>query len=78
MGTKPSPEALNAVNLKQALWETLNDIRNNDIDAANADAIACQAREILRTTRTQLAIQRQAKIAVSPELVRFASPPDGK
>jgi hypothetical protein len=41
------------------------------MDAGRADAIACQAREILRTTNTQLRIFQQAKRPVSPKVIEF-------
>jgi len=37
-----------------------------------ADAIACQAREILRTTNTQLRISSQAKRDVSADVIGFS------
>lgn len=40
----------------------------------SGDAIAAQAREILRTVRTQLAIFQQAAEKVSKELIDFAKP----
>ena len=38
------------------------------------DVVAGQAREILRTIRTQLAIFSQAAQSVSEELIEFAAP----
>ena len=49
MGKEQTREGLNAVTLKNALWETLGDIRSGDCEPAVADSIASQAREILRT-----------------------------
>lgn len=63
---------LNAKNLKQVLWETLNGIKTGEVKAPDADAIASQAREILRTTRTQLHIFQQANERVSDEMLEFA------
>lgn len=63
---------LTAKNLKQILWETLNDIKGNKIGAMQGDAIATQAREILRTTNTQLRIASQIKHDVSKDVVDFA------
>lgn len=45
---------LTSENLKQELWETLHDIRNKKIEANTAQAIASQAREILRAVRLEL------------------------
>lgn len=63
---------LNAKNLKKTLWETLSGVKTGKIAAAEADSIATQAREILRTTNTQLQVFRQAKREVSPEVIAFA------
>lgn len=63
---------LNAKNLKQTLWDTLNGVKTGKVNAAEADSIATQAREILRTTNTQLQIFRQAKRNVSTEVIDFA------
>lgn len=63
---------LNATNLKQALWDTLQSVKTGKIAPAEADSIATQAREILRATNTQLQIFRQAKRNVSVEVINFA------
>jgi hypothetical protein len=42
------------------------------MDASRADAIASQAREILRTTNTQLRISQQAKRPVAVDVIKFA------
>ena len=63
---------LTAVNLKNALWETLNDLKDNKIQPAEADSIACQSREILRTVNTQLRITSQSKRNVPTELIDFS------
>ena len=69
---------LNAVALKTALWETLQSLQNNTTDPAVADSIASQAREILRTSRTQLQILSMANQPVSAELIEFARPNNDK
>lgn len=63
---------LNAKNLKETLWECLNDVKDGKIQAAEADSVATQAREILRTTNTQLRIFSQSKRNVDTELIDFA------
>jgi hypothetical protein len=63
---------LTATNLKNALWETLNGLKENKVQCGEADAIASQAREILRTTNTQLRIFSQAKRDVSGDVISFA------
>ena len=52
---------LNASNLKAALWDTLNGLKDGAVQPGQGDAIAAQAREILRTTNTQLRISQQSK-----------------
>lgn len=63
---------LTADNLKDALWETLNDIKNGTITPASGDSIATQAREILRTVKVQLQIASQTKRAVPAEVIAFS------
>lgn len=63
---------LSATNLKQALWETLNGIKDDDVNPAIGDAIAAQAREILRTTNVQLRIAHQSKRNLPTELLDFS------
>lgn len=63
---------LTAKNLKSALWETLNEVKDGNMQPMQADAIASQAREILRTTNTQLHISSQAKRDVCTDVIDFA------
>ena len=63
---------LTATHLKTALWETLNAVKEDKMDASRADAIASQAREILRTTNTQLRVAQQAKRPVSADVIKFS------
>lgn len=63
---------LSASNLKTALWEVLNDIKTDKMQPAHGDAIASQAREILRTVNTQLRVMGQSKRSVPLELINFA------
>lgn len=62
---------LSAVSLKNALWETLNAVKNDSIQPGQGDAIASQAREILRTVKTQLQVCAQAKRNVPTEIIDF-------
>ncbi len=64
---------LSAINLKDVLWTTLNELRDGDMSPGNADAIAAQSREILRTVNTQLRILSQSRKQVTSELVDFAT-----
>lgn len=71
--TKQSPviKTLTGKNLKDILWITLNEIRTGDIDAGAADAVASQAREIVRTAKVQLQISTLSKRPVPTELINF-------
>lgn len=66
-----TPE-LNASNLKSALWETLNQVKSGTMQPGNADAIASQAREILRTVKVQLQVTQQSKRSVPADVIAFA------
>lgn len=66
---------LSAVNLKNALWDTLQDIRSDAMQASQGDAIASQAREILRTVRTQMQIAAQTKRSLPVEVIEFSEKP---
>lgn len=65
-------QELTASNLKQSLWETLNSIKDDKILPAQGDAIASQAREILRTVKVQLQVVAQSKRSVPAEVISFA------
>lgn len=71
MATKKAAE-LNASNLKTELWNTLTELRSGAIQPGQGDAIASQAREILRTVRTQLMVTSQAKRSVPVDCIEFA------
>ena len=62
---------LTAKNLKEALWDTLTSVKSGEMQPMQADAIASQAREILRTTNTQLRISAQSKREVSADVISF-------
>ena len=63
---------LTAKNLKTALWETLNLVKDGKMEPGQADAIASQAREILRATNLQLRVSQQAKRPVHAEVISFS------
>jgi hypothetical protein len=67
-----TPKELNASNLKAALWETLNDIKSGAVQPGQGDAIASQAREILRTVKVQLQVTGQSKRSVPADVIAFA------
>ena len=63
---------LNATNLKSALWETLNAIKDGTVQPAQGDAVAAQAREILRTVKVQLQVTNQSKRSVPADVIACA------
>ena len=65
-------KSLSAVNLKQALWETLNSVKDDKMQPSQGDAVASQAREILRTVRTQMQISAQSKRPMPTEVIDFS------
>lgn len=69
---KPATTKLTASNLKNTLWGTLNDIKSGNMQAGDGDAIACQAREILRTVKVQLQVSAQTNRKVPSEVVDFS------
>ena len=71
MTAKSVRPKLSAVNLKDALWDTLNAIKSDSMLPAQGDAIAAQAREILRTVKVQLQVVAQAKRNVPTEIIDF-------
>jgi hypothetical protein len=72
MSTNTETKELNASNLKAALWDTLNDIKTGVIQPGQGDAIAAQAREILRTVKVQLQVTSQSKRSVPADVITFA------
>jgi hypothetical protein len=63
---------LNAENLKNTLWETLLKVQSGKMEAGQADSIASQAREILRTTTVQLKIASQANRKLPKKVINFS------
>lgn len=62
---------LTATNLKNVLWETLNAVKEGTMECGQADAIASQAREIIRTTKVQLQISSMSKRDVPVDVISF-------
>ena len=73
---KPSVQTvirpLTAGSLKDILWETLTDLKHDNIMPNRADSIAAQSREILRTVKIQLQVSGQAKRPVPQEIIDFS------
>lgn len=65
-------KGLTASNLKNALWDTLLGLQAGTTQPGQGDAIAAQAREILRTVKVQLQVSSQTKRSVPLEVVEFA------
>jgi len=63
---------LTASSLKDILWETLNDVKTEQMLPNRAEAIAVQSREILRTIKTQLQVAGQSKRGVPEEIIEFS------
>lgn len=63
---------LNATNLKEALWDTLQGVKNEKVHFQQADAVASQAREIIRTVKVQLQIATEAKRPVPADVISFS------
>lgn len=72
MSASPETSKLSASNLKAVLWETLNQIKDDQMLPAQGDAIAAQAREILRTVKVQLQVVGQSKRQVPTDVIEFA------
>jgi len=53
-----SPQKLNSKGLQNILWETLQDLKSEKVDAATANAIVRQARGIIEITRAQLSLAK--------------------
>jgi hypothetical protein len=65
-------DKLTAGNLKEALWDTLQKVRSGEMDAGNADAIATQGREIVRTVNLQLRVAHQSKRPIPTDVMNFS------
>ena len=63
---------LTASSLKDILWETLNDVKTEQMLPNRADAVAAQSREILRTIKTQMQIAGQSKRGLPQEIIDFS------
>lgn len=65
-------EKLTAVNLKNALWSTLKGLQTGAVQYTDADAIASQAREIIRTTNVQIKIAQASNRQLPEEVINFS------
>lgn len=62
---------LNAKNLKEKLWNNLQGIQDGSVQLSQADGMATQAREILRTVKIELEITKQSGKSVTDKLKAF-------
>lgn len=65
-------EKLTAVNLKAALWNTLQGLQSDSIEPGKGDSIPVQAREIIRTVNTQLKVQSACGRKIPTEVIEFS------
>lgn len=63
---------LNASNLKKTLWETMLGVKAGLVNYNDADAISKTAKEILRTTATQLRVSSQTSRPVPDDVLTFS------
>lgn len=65
-------QKLTATALKNSLWETLQNLKAGKVQYTDADAIAAQAREIIRTTNTQIKIAQASNRGLPKGVVAFS------
>jgi len=68
---------LTAKNLKDELWEVLQEVRSGKIDPHQAEAVASQSREIIRVLRVQQSIIKQASEKITEEMLKFVTDAEG-
>ena len=69
---KKTAEKLTATNLKNSLWNTLQGVKNGEIQYTDADAIASQARSIIGVCKVQVSIAQASNRGLPQELVDFS------
>lgn len=69
---KHKHDKLTAESLKDALWDTLNKLRNKKIEPTEAVAVASTAREIMRVVRTEIDIAKLTGVKLKPDLLEPA------
>ena len=68
-----SNKKLNANNLKDVLWSTMNSVKRGTLEPRQAAAVAGQARAILQTIRVQQQISSQSGKNLAKDVVEFSS-----
>ncbi len=71
MPGKSMKKALTASNLKEALWDTLQQVRGGDVTPAQAGKVSNLAREVVRVLNTELQIMAKTKMEVSDDVRAF-------
>ena len=67
---------LTATNLKNTLWDTLIAVKSGTMQPGQWDAVAAQAREIIRTTNLQLRIAQISKRNIPTDVIDFSEKAD--
>jgi hypothetical protein len=70
-------KSLTAKNLKDELWDVLQDVRKGKIEPVEAEAVASQSREIIRVLRVQQSIIKQANEKITNEMLDFVTKTEG-
>lgn len=63
---------LSAVNLKEVLFDTLQDVRARKVTVGEAAAAAKVSREIIRAVLTQIKVSEHTKRKLPNEVIRFS------
>lgn len=66
-------EKFSATALRDVLWETIRDLREDKIGREEAEVIAVNAREIVRVIATQLDATKYEQQRIDPELMEALS-----
>lgn len=67
-----SYKKLTAENLKETLWNTLNQVKSGKLESEEAHAISAQSREIMRVIHAQVLISKVSQKELPKELKSFA------
>ena len=65
-------DKVTANKLRHILWDTLNKLRDGEIDVAKADAISRQAKGIVDIVHSQHKILTSAKMDMTKEVIDYA------
>lgn len=63
---------LSAETLKDALWETLQAVKDGNMPPSQGDSVAAQAREIVRIVRVQCQVARESKRSLPVNVIEFS------